>query len=363
MKQILKKITAKLGYQTSKKQILFLSDDWGSVRLKSFETREILRKKGINVDANRFDRYDCLESNKDLELLFEVLVKHKDYLGNPACVTAVTNVANPDFEAIKANDFKHYVFEKNTDSYKRYPTSDRVFDLTMQGIKEKLFIPLSHAREHVQINWWMAELQNPDSMARKVFEDEFFFLSQPNLIRKDLKGLGASLNAIDAQDFESAKKITASALELFEEVYGYKSIYFCPPATYHPKDIQPVLRQYGVSWLDVPRIQQLPRLHKKDQKRFRFLGQKSAYGFRYFVRNVVFESNMSQYDNGVDSCLKGIQQAFDCKQPAIISNHRASFVGGIEEQNREKGLKALDDLLSQILKKWPDVEFITITDL
>lgn len=363
MKQFLKKITAKLGYQTSKKQILFLSDDWGSVRLKSLEVRESLRKKGINVDANRFNTYDCLESNKDLELLFEVLAKHKDYFGNPACITAVTNVANPDFEAIKNSDFKQYVFEKNIDSYNRYPNSDRVIDLTMQGITEKLFIPLSHAREHVQINWWMAELQHPDSIARKVFEDEFFFLSQPNLIRKDIKGLGASLNAVDSRDFQSAKDITVSALELFEDIYEYKSIYICPPATFHPLNIEEVLGQYGVEWLDVPRIQHLPRLNKKDKKRFRYLGQKSVHGFRYLVRNVVFETNMSQYDDGVDSCLKGIQQAFDCKQPAIISNHRASFVGGIEEQNREKGLKALDKLLSEILKKWPDVEFKTITDL
>jgi hypothetical protein len=37
--------------------------------------------------------------------------------------------------------------------------------------------------------------------------------------------------------------------------------------------------------------------------------------------------------------------------------------GGIEEKNRERGLKALDELLFQIIKKWPDVEFKTIKDL
>ena len=72
---------------------------------------------------------------------------------------------------------------------------------------------------------------------------------------------------------------------------------------------------------------------------------------------------MSNNNDGVDSCLADIQQAFDCKQPAIISNHRASFVGGIEDKNREKGLKALDKLLPQIIKKWPDVEFISINEL
>src|SRR5690606_38360359 len=173
MKQFLKKITAKLGYQTSKKQIIILSDDWGSVRLKSLQARENLQEKGIKTYANRFDTYDCLESNKDLELLFEVLSKHKDYLGNPACITAVTNVTNPNCEAIKESDYTKYFFEKKIDTYNRYKQSDNVYNLTKEGINEKIFIPSSHAREHVQVNWWIAELNNKESKAREVFDDEF----------------------------------------------------------------------------------------------------------------------------------------------------------------------------------------------
>ena len=67
---------------------------------------------------------------------------------------------------------------------------------------------------------------------------------------------------------------------------------------------------------------------------------------------------MSQNDNGISRCMYDIEQAFNVKQPAIISNHRASFVGGIDENNRTKGLKALDELLENILTKWPDVEFV-----
>ena len=100
MKNIIKKITAKIGYQTDKKQILLLSDDWGSVRIKSTQDQEALVKKGLIIN-NRFDQYDSLETNEDLELLFEVLTKYKDHHGNHPCMTAVTNVANPDFKKIK----------------------------------------------------------------------------------------------------------------------------------------------------------------------------------------------------------------------------------------------------------------------
>ena len=66
MKNIIKKITAKMGYQTDKKQILLLSDDWGSVRIKSTQDQESLVKKGLIIN-NRFDQYDSLETNEDLE--------------------------------------------------------------------------------------------------------------------------------------------------------------------------------------------------------------------------------------------------------------------------------------------------------
>lgn len=363
IKQLVKRVTANFGYQTDKKQILILSDDWGSVRLKSFEARESLRKKGIDVDDNRFDQFDCLESNKDLEYLFEVLSKHRDRFGNPACITPVTNVTNPDFKAIKENGFSKYVFEKNTDTYKKYPNSDRVYDLIKEGIKEKMFIPQSHAREHIQVDWWMDELKNPDSMARKVFEEEFCFLSQPYLTRKDIRSVISSLDAIDEADFENVKNITKSGIALFEEIYGYKPVYLCAPATFHPIDIEDAIRETGLEWLDSPRIQRVNQLNKKDRVRFRYLGQKSKHGFKYFVRNAVFETNFSPSDDGIDFCLRGVKEAFDCRQPAIISNHRASFVGGIVEENRTKGLKSLDKLLGELLKQWPDAEFVTITDL
>ena len=99
-----------LGYQTDKKQILLLSDDWGSVRIKSKEDQADLIKKGFKV-ASRFDQFDSLETNADLELLFEVLTKYKDHNGNHPCITAVTNVANPDFKKIKESDFQEYHYE------------------------------------------------------------------------------------------------------------------------------------------------------------------------------------------------------------------------------------------------------------
>ena len=38
-------------------------------------------------------------------------------------------------------------------------------------------------------------------------------------------------------------------------------------------------------------------------------------------------------------------------------------MGTINPENRAEGLKKLDQLLGAIIKKWPDVEFVTSTEL
>jgi hypothetical protein len=81
------------------------------------------------------------------------------------------------------------------------------------------------------------------------------------------------------------------------------------------------------------------------------------------VRNVVFEPTEERGIDWVDFTLKQIENAFRWDKPAIISSHRVNFCGHIDKKNREKGLKSLESLLQEIVKKWPDVEFMSADEL
>jgi len=61
--------------------------------------------------------------------------------------------------------------------------------------------------------------------------------------------------------------------------------------------------------------------------------------------------------------LLDIENAFKWKKPAVISSHRLNYIGGLNEKNRVSGLKDLNRLLSEIQKRWPDVEFMTSSQL
>ena len=352
-----------LGYQTDKKQILLLSDDWGSVRIKSTQDQEALVKKGLIIN-NRFDQYDSLETNEDLELLFEVLTKYKDHNGNHPCITAVTNVANPDFKKIKESDFQEYHYETIASTYLRYPDSDRVLNLTHEGIHNKIFIPQSHGREHVQVNWWMEELQNKDSFASKFFDHEFFFLYN-SLLKNNYRGrdIVAAFDVLTQDDLDSQIIIAKDSLIIFDNLFGFKSKIFTPPALFYNPQIEEIIKREGIDWIDVGRLFKVPQTDGTEKWQFNYLGRKKKSGLKVLVRNAMFESNISQSESAVDRCLYDIEQAFKLRQPAIISNHRACFTGRIDDNNRRKGLFELDLLFSRIVKKWPDVEFISINEL
>jgi hypothetical protein len=81
------------------------------------------------------------------------------------------------------------------------------------------------------------------------------------------------------------------------------------------------------------------------------------------VRNVVFEPTEDRGIYWVNFTMKQIETAFRWNKPAIISSHRVNFCGHIDKQNREKGLDSLKRLLQEIVKKWPDVEFMAADEL
>ena len=77
----------------------------------------------------------------------------------------------------------------------------------------------------------------------------------------------------------------------------------------------------------------------------------------------MFEPTSPKRRDWIGTCLKQIEAAFFWNKPANISSHRVNFSGHIDPDNRKKGLKALKELLQTIVKKWPDVEFMTTRQL
>ena len=82
----------------------------------------------------------------------------------------------------------------------------------------------------------------------------------------------------------------------------------------------------------------------------------------YITRNCFFEPSDKSKD-WLTSCLADIDNAFKWNKPAVISSHRVNYVGSLNEKNRKIGLEQLRTLLNTVIKKWPEVEFMTSSEL
>ena len=107
-----------------------------------------------------------------------------------------------------------------------------------------------------------------------------------------------------------------------------------------------------------------PSYNKEKELIRRYLGHQNKEGQINLVRNTVFEPALKNENfDSINDCLRGIQNAFFWNKPAIITSHRLNYIGYLDKTNRSKNLKLLDTLLTKVLSKWPNVEFMTSTQL
>jgi len=350
------------GWRTNRKIVVIESDDWGSIRMSSKKSFDYYLSKGLEVDKCPYNSNDALESNEDLEKLYETLRTVKDKNGNPAIITANNIVANPDFEKIKADNFQNYHYEPFTETLKKYPKHDRVISLYEEGIKARLIKPQSHSREHVNVGLWMQALQENDEYAHMAFEQGMFsvhYSQKPKIKDEFMDAYGSNT------EVEKQKQILSEGFELFEKLWGFKSKSFIAPSyTWNPA-LEETMNKNGVKYIQGIMIQ---KVHSEYygipiQKKYHYQAQKNRYGQRYLVRNCFFEPTLFPSFDSVNDCLNRIEIAFNRNKPAIIGSHRLNYIGFINPDNRDTNLKQLKELLTKIKNTWPDVEFMSTDEL
>ena len=367
LKQTLRKSYVNFrGWSTKKKYLIIESDDWGSIRMPSKKAYDILLKKGVSVSKSNYTKYDCLESNQDIENLFETLTSIKDSNGKPAVITANALVANPDFDKIEKSNKKEYYFEEISETYLSYPNHDNVLKMWRDiGIKENLLFPQFHGREHFNVNKWMKAINAGIIQENLAFENCVLLGLGDKGIEKNVRDKLQYMAALECDNEEEKKQveiITAEGLSLFNKTFGFDSTSFVATASVRGNHIDKVLSDNGVKFHQCGQ-QFIPLGNGKTKKVNKYWGDKNKYGQIYWRRNATFEPSRNQNLDSIDSCLAEIEIAFRFGKPAVINTHRVNFSGGISEKNRDLTLFKLKELLKKVVSKWPDVQFINSAQL
>lgn len=351
------------GWKTNRKLLIFESDDWGAIRMPGKAAHKALQKAGIPVDRWRYDSLDCLEQRSDLENLFGVLDQFRDINGNPARFTFNFIMGNPDFEQIRNNGFTTFVHQHFHESYKHY-YGDDIGQLWKDAFIHNLGTPQFHGREHLNSLLWMRDLRSGLDETRVAFDHGYFGMitrtSSPHQ-----KSYLAAYWPENEDDLANIKMIIQEGMEQFKQTFGCQSRSFIACNYVLPKELELVLEGQGVCLIQGQRGNLRPDRDvnwglKIDR---RYTGQRNSLNQTYSVRNVMFEPFNGRTQDPVGEALSQISQAFRCRTPAIISTHRVNYVSGMSARHCDENLSKLRELLSVIKKQWPDMEFMTSTDL
>ncbi len=346
------------GYRTKDPILLIESDDWGSIRMPTIEVYDKFVDNGFSLADSDYNRLDTLESNDDLTALFEVLTSHTDGHGNHPVITANTITGNPDFIRIKESDFQYYYFENVITTIENYKHRDKVEELWKEGISQGIYRPQFHGREHVNVIRWMEALRKRTPEIMYAFDNKTTFSGEGDYNFMEVLDYN-SLN-----DLNSMKSSLKEGLDMFEDLFGYRSKSFIPPCYAWDSNIEDALVENGVKYIQGLIVQSVPTGKFGEYKRkYHYMGSKNKLGLTYLTRNCFFEPSLTRANDPVGDCLKRIDLAFKWRKPAIISSHRINFIGSLVESNRTQNLKFLDDLLAQVLKKWPNVQFLSTDQL
>lgn len=361
LKQRLLRMLSNLpGWRTRRKIVVIESDDWGSVRMPSVAAYERLKALGIDVDGGsaRYNQNDTLARKEDLQALFAVLKSFTGRDGRAPVFTAMSLVANPDFERIKQADFKEYYFEPFTQTLDRYGYGE-AFSAWKEGIQQGVFIPQFHGREHLNVAVWLRALQDGDKATMTAFEERCWGFNNQHSFGISYQ---AAFDLEKQDDLPVQESIIQSGLALFEQLFDFQASVFVPPNGPFNNSLEQVAAQYGISYMGASKIQREPLGQGQSRRVLHYLGQQNKNGQHYLTRNCFFEP-ADQSKDWVESCLAEINSAFNMRKPAVISSHRINYIGGLKPENREQGLAALSQLLERIVERWPEVEFMSSNEL
>lgn len=351
------------GWRTSRKLVVIESDDWGSVRMPNREARSRLIDSGIIRDDNRYNRYDTLATVNDLNALYSVLLKYKGSNGKPAVVTPITITGNPDFEKVERENFQKYYCEPFTVTLERYYSNHKeIYSLWKEGISSGIFCPQFHGREHLNVAEWLRALRGGDKATRKSFEEKCWGFNITNKEILKINSLQAAFDLYEIKDLEVQAESIQEGLDMFENLFGYRATFFVPPNGPFNNILEKTASDCGIQYMSKAKRQIEPIGEGKTKTVYHKPGDQNKHGQITLTRNCVFEPSEIGKD-WVNSCTSDIEIAFRMRKPAVISTHRVNYIGALEEGNRERGLQQLDQLLENVIKMWPDVEFITSDQL
>jgi hypothetical protein len=344
-----KKSSTRPAVRFDRPLVLFQSDDWGRAGVRDREGWEELRAAGLNLGENLYDFYS-LETAEDLHALGEILGKHRDSTGRKPSMVMNFIMANVDFDRCFESGQKQIPLRPLTEGLPGSWFRPRLFEAYQQGIRERLFYPALHGLTHFCEQTVIRELDAGGERSQLV---QKLWRAQTPYIHWRMPWVGYEYwdpemrygrRFLSADDQRAAIK---RAVGIFRDLFTSGPFSACAPGYRANADSRMSWFENGV------RVAQ----NGPGEQRGPYLDEN---GMLFTFRTVEMEPALERCD--LERLVSQAEGCFAAGLPAVISVHAINFHSTIQDF-RTPTLKLMDEFLTVLEKKWPDLLYVDDADL
>ena len=338
---------AQQGLAFSRPLVILQSDDWGRVGVRDRAGFELLRARGLRMGEHLYDLYS-LETADDVHALAAVLNRHSDSMGRSPCLVMNFCTANLDFARMREQKFGEVRLLELSKGLPGSWSRPGLFGAYREGIDRGVFDPALHGTSHccsAALSHALDEDGDRARLLRTLWDAEtpYIFWRMP--------WIGYEYWNPGDRNFIAAhhqRRLVKQACQNFFEMFGTKPFSACAPGYRSNVDTRRAWSGEGILVTENGTGNGFRRPH---MDRFEIL---------HLYRTIDFEP--SQRDLAIEKYLEIAGACFARGLPAIISMHSINFHSTIKDF-RTSSLKALDQLLTAMEAKYPELLYVNNRDL
>ena len=329
--------------------VVFQSDDWGRAGVRDREGWEELRAAGLNLGEKLYDFYS-LETAEDLRALGDVLRRHRDSTGRRPSLVMNFIVANVDFDRCFEPGHRQIPLRPLTAGLPGTWHRPQLLEAYRQGIRERLFYPALHGLTHFCERAVAREMESGGKRSELLKK---LWRAQTPYIHWRMPWIGYEYwdpEMRPARRFlpvDGQRAVMKRAAEIFRELFSANPCSACAPGYRADAASRTAWFEIGVRVVqNGPGERRAPYLEEN--------GMLSTF------RTVEMEPAVAQCD--LETLLSEVESCFVGGLPAVISIHAINFHSTLQDFCTPT-LALLDEFLTALERKWPDLLYVHDADL
>jgi hypothetical protein len=338
------------GYYFDRPLLLLQSDDWGRVGLRDQQGLKQLETQGLHLGERPYDFY-TFETTQDLAALSQLLKRHRDATGRPACIGMNFIVANLDFARMSAQNFQNIHLRALSDGLPDGWERPGLLEAYQEGIGAGVFYPALHGQTHFCRQAVEREL---NSTSERVTLIKTLWSAGTPYIHWRMPWIGYECwdpersNDDRFLSREEQEATIGSAVGIFARMFSTLPRSACAPGYRADETTHRTWAHFGVRVAqNGPRTSAPPHLDR--------------FSVLHLYRTLDFEPALDD-KLSVSTCVDAIARNFQLGLPAIISIHSINFHSTVKDF-RTKTLTLLDELLSVLETKFPNLLYLHDSDI